>query len=83
MAKVKPLGDRVLVKPVEETSRSRAASSFPTQPKKNPSGAKLWLLAMANPTIRVTGFRCRSHPAIQYFTASIRAQKSVWTMKTI
>jgi len=41
---VKPLGDRVLVQPLEEQETKKAGSSFPTLRKKNRRKAK-WSLS--------------------------------------
>ena len=42
--KFRPLHDRVVLRRIEEDERTRAASSFPTLPRKSHSRAKLWPL---------------------------------------
>jgi len=61
---LKPLGDRVLVEPVEEKEVKKAASSFPIPPRKNQQRVSSSRSARAKPTTTARKSRLKSKKVI-------------------
>jgi len=79
--KLRPLNDRILVKRVEEETKTKAESLFPTRPRKNRPRGKSSPSATASSPMTERESRSSSRRETGFFLESTPEPRLKWTAK--